>query len=89
MAAQATAASIIAVARTRCRRDYPAGDADLGLAIREHGWVTAASLFAWIKCRSEQATAEGWHTELALRLTSLEPSTLGRRRGEIHSVGSR
>ena len=39
----------------------------------ELGWFTAANLFAWIKCRSEQATAEGINTELALRLTGLDP----------------
>ena len=42
--------------------------------------MTAANLFAWIKCRSEQATAEGWNTELALRLTASirSPGTLAR-----------
>ncbi len=39
----------------------------------ELGWLTAASLFAWIKTRAEQATAEGWDTELTLRLTGLDP----------------
>ena len=39
----------------------------------ELGWFTAANLFAWIKCRAEQATAEGWNTELTLRLTALDP----------------
>ena len=37
------------------------------------GWLNAASLFAWIKCRSEQAAAEGWDTETALRLSALDP----------------
>jgi hypothetical protein len=39
----------------------------------ELGWLFAASLFAWIKHRSEQATAEGRDTETALRLTALDP----------------
>jgi hypothetical protein len=39
----------------------------------ELGWLFAASLFAWIKCRAEQATAEGRDTEAALRLTALDP----------------
>jgi hypothetical protein len=43
------------------------------LSDAELGWLAAASLFAWIKCRSEQATAEGWNTELTLRLTGMNP----------------
>ena len=39
----------------------------------ELGWLFAASLFAWIKCRAEQATAEGWDVEETLRRTSLDP----------------
>jgi hypothetical protein len=39
----------------------------------ELGWLFAAALFAWIKTRAEQATAEGCDTELALRLTSHAP----------------
>ena len=29
----------------------------------ELGWLIAAGLFAWIKTRAEQATAEGWDTK--------------------------
>jgi hypothetical protein len=39
----------------------------------EIGWLFAASLFAWIRTRAEQATAEGWDTEETLRRTSLAP----------------
>ena len=39
----------------------------------ELGWLFAASLFAWINARAEQATAEGWDVEETLRLTSLNP----------------
>ena len=39
----------------------------------ELGWLTAATLFAWIKSRSEQAVAEGWDMEETLRLTALDP----------------
>jgi hypothetical protein len=39
----------------------------------ELGWLHAAGLFAWIRTRSEQATAEGWDIEETLRLTSLDP----------------
>jgi hypothetical protein len=39
----------------------------------ELGWMVAAGLFAWLGTRAEQATAEGTDTELALRLTALDP----------------
>jgi hypothetical protein len=39
----------------------------------ELGWLTAATLFAWIKTRTQQAVAEGWDTEETLRLTALQP----------------
>jgi hypothetical protein len=39
----------------------------------ELGWIIAAGLFAWIKTRAEQATAEGMDVELALRLTGHVP----------------
>jgi hypothetical protein len=38
----------------------------------ELGWLIAAGLFAWIRTRAEQATAEGWDTEQTLRTTALE-----------------
>jgi hypothetical protein len=40
----------------------------------ELGWLIAAGLFAWIRTRAEQATAEGWDTEQTLRLTALDPA---------------
>jgi hypothetical protein len=39
----------------------------------ELGWLFGAGLFAWTRTRAEQATAEGWDTEAALRLTALDP----------------
>ena len=39
----------------------------------ELGWLIAAGLFAWIRTRAEQATAEGWDTEQTLRTTALDP----------------
>jgi hypothetical protein len=39
----------------------------------ELGWLAAAAVFGWVVARSEQATAEGWDTEQALRLTALDP----------------
>jgi hypothetical protein len=43
------------------------------LSDREWGWVVAAVIFAWIKTRAEQATAEGLDTELALRVMGQTP----------------
>ena len=43
------------------------------LSDREWGWIVAAAIFAWIKTRAEQATAEGLDTELALRVTGQTP----------------
>ena len=37
------------------------------------GWLLAAGLFNWIRTRSEQAIANGWDSELALRQTALTP----------------
>ena len=39
----------------------------------EWGWLVAAILFGWIATRAEQATAERIDTELAIRMTGLEP----------------
>jgi hypothetical protein len=43
------------------------------LSDREWGWIVAAAIFAWIKTRAEQATAEGLDTELVLRVTGQTP----------------
>jgi hypothetical protein len=43
------------------------------LGDHELGWLHAMGLFAWIKSRAEQATANGWNTDEALRITDLEP----------------
>ena len=39
----------------------------------EWGWIVAAILFGWISTRAEQATAENIDTELAIRMTGLDP----------------
>jgi hypothetical protein len=39
----------------------------------EWGWIIAAILFGWISTRAEQATAEQIDTELAVRMTGLDP----------------
>ena len=71
---RATAAAIVAVRELiNAGGAIPPATPVSRLSDIELGWFTAANLFAWIKCRSEQATAEGWNTELALRLTGLDP----------------
>jgi hypothetical protein len=70
---RATAAAITAIRELVVGGAIPPATPVSKLSDIELGWLTAANLFAWIKCRSEQATAEGWNTELALRLTSLDP----------------
>jgi hypothetical protein len=39
----------------------------------EIGWLIAAGIFGWIKCRSEQAIAEGWNIEATIHVTGLDP----------------
>jgi hypothetical protein len=39
----------------------------------EWGWIVAAILFGWISTRAEQATVEQIDTELAIRMTALDP----------------
>ena len=71
---RATAAAIVAVRELiNAGGAIPPATPISRLSDIELGWFTAANLFAWIKCRSEQATAEGWNTELTLRLTGLDP----------------
>jgi hypothetical protein len=43
------------------------------LSDTELGWMFSASLFAWIRVRSEQAISEQLDTEQTIRLTALDP----------------
>ena len=70
---RATAAAIVAARATIKDGAIPPATAISRLSDVELGWLTAAALFGWIRTRSEQATAEGWDTETALRLTALNP----------------
>jgi hypothetical protein len=70
---RATAASIVAARDLIAGGVIPPATPINRLSDIELGWFTAAVLFAWIKTRSEQATAEGWNMELTLRLTALDP----------------
>jgi hypothetical protein len=70
---RATAAAIVAVRDVIRDGTIPPATPVSRLSDIELGWLFAASLFAWIKTRAEQATTNGWDTETALRLTSLSP----------------
>ena len=71
---RATAAAIVAVREMIRDGDaIPPATPASQLCDLELGWLIAASLFAWIKTRAEQATAEGWDTEMTLRITGLDP----------------
>jgi hypothetical protein len=70
---RATAAAIVAVREIIKGGTVPPTTSLGRLSDVELGWLIAAGLFAWIRTRAEQATAEGMDTELALRLTGLDP----------------
>jgi hypothetical protein len=70
---RATAAAILAVRDVIRGGAIQPGAPISRLSDVELGWMFAASLFAWINARAEQATAEGWDVEETLRLTSLNP----------------
>lgn len=71
---KATAAAITA-ARKVVMHDgaIPPGTPISRLGDVEWGWIVAAILFGWIATRAEQATAEQIDTELAVRMTTLDP----------------
>jgi hypothetical protein len=70
---RATGAAIVAVRDVIKGGAIPPAAPLNRLSDIELGWLIAAGLFAWIRIRAEQATAEGMDTELALRLTGLDP----------------
>ena len=69
----ATAAAILAVRDLIKQQAIPPATPIGRLDDIELGWLIAASLFGWIKCRSEQAIAEGWSIEATLHATGLDP----------------
>jgi hypothetical protein len=73
MAAAATAAAIVAVREVIRDGVIPPTTSIARLSDIELGWMVAAAVFSWIRTRAEQATAEGWNSELTLRLTSHSP----------------
>ena len=70
---RATAAAIVAMRKMISGGAIPPATRLDRLTDIELGWLHASGLFAWISTRAEQATAEGMDTELALRLTGLDP----------------
>jgi hypothetical protein len=38
------------------------------------GWIVTGAIFGWVRCRCDQAIAEGLDQEQAVRLTGLSPS---------------
>jgi hypothetical protein len=69
---RATAAAILAMREFITGGSIPPATPIERLSDIELGWFHSASLFAWITIRAEQATAEGWDTEAALRQTGLD-----------------
>jgi hypothetical protein len=70
---RATAAAIAAVRQVIDGDAIPKATSIGRLTDIELGWLITAGLFAWIRTRAEQATAEGWDTEQVLRTTALDP----------------
>ena len=70
---RATAAAIAAIRQVIDGDAIPKATPVGRLTDVELGWLIAAGLFAWIRTRAEQATAEGWDTEQTLRTTALDP----------------
>ena len=71
---QATAAAIAAIRDvTKPGGAIPPGAPVGRLSDVELGWIIAAVLFSWISTRAEQAVAEEIDTELAVRMTGLDP----------------
>lgn len=71
---RATAAAIEAARKvTKIDGVIPPGTPIGRLGDIEWGWLVAAILFGWISTRAEQATAESIDTELAIRMTGLDP----------------
>jgi hypothetical protein len=70
---RATADAIVSMRKSFEEGNIPPGTPVGNLTDHELGWLHAMGLFAWIRSRSVQATANGWSTEEALRITNLEP----------------
>jgi hypothetical protein len=70
---RATSAAIDAARKVIKDGAIPAGTPIGRLGDVEWGWLICAVLFGWISTRAEQAIAEQIDTELAVRMTGLDP----------------
>jgi hypothetical protein len=70
---KATAAAIAAVRNLISGDAIPKATLVGRLTDIELGWLIASGLFAWIRTRAEQATAEGWDIEQTLHVTGFAP----------------
>jgi hypothetical protein len=70
---RATAAAIAAARKVVSNGAIPAGAPIGRLGDTEWGWLVSALLFGWIATRAEQAVAEEIDSELAVRMTGLDP----------------
>jgi len=70
---QATRAAIEGCRKVINDGVIPAGTPIGRLGDIEWGWLVAAVLFGWISTRAEQAIVENVDSELALRVTGLDP----------------
>ena len=86
---RATAAAILAVREVIRGGTIPPATPISRLSDIELGWLFAASLFAWIKTRAEQATAEGWDVEEDVAADQPRSAAVGRRCGRADPAGAR
>jgi hypothetical protein len=70
---RATSAAIEAMRKIVMESVIPAGTPIGRLGNTEWGWLFTAALFGWIATRAEQAIAEKIDSELAVRMTGLDP----------------
>jgi hypothetical protein len=70
---QASAAAIAAARAVIREGIIPPGTPIGRLGDVEWGWITAGILFGWIQTRAQQAAAEQFDTEQAIRMTGLDP----------------
>jgi hypothetical protein len=70
---QATTAAIVAARAVVSGGAVPPMTPIGRLSDTEWGWIVASTLFAWIRERARQATANGLETEKQLRQTGLDP----------------
>jgi hypothetical protein len=72
--AKATSAAVAAARKiANACPGLPAATPIGELSDTQWGWICTAVIFAWVRTRCEQAIAEGFDQEDAVRITGLEP----------------